>query len=155
MLKHVNQMQQQWGGASRIIDHWLAARKELIVEYCSLIGQKKAKMPQKLPEIRPVTRFCHHIVDYVSTGHFRIYEQIIQASGDQQLIDAYLTQLPETTDKILDFYDRYNEIATSNELNNFYRDLSLIGEILEQRFAIEDVLLERLYQYINQPQLQD
>ncbi|MVD31972.1 Rsd/AlgQ family anti-sigma factor, partial [Vibrio cholerae] len=36
MLRKFKNVQEQWGGSSDIIDHWLDKRQHVIVEYCKL-----------------------------------------------------------------------------------------------------------------------
>ncbi|MFM2486679.1 sigma D regulator [Celerinatantimonas yamalensis] len=147
MLKRVAQAQQRWGGANQSIDNWLTARKNLLVEYCQLVGQKQSKPLDGAEQIEAVQHFCHHLVDYVSTGHFGIFDQIIDDCQDYQRVDGYISQLTASTDQVLDFYDRFNNVAEVSELNHFIAVLSSLGESLEQRFSIEDKLLGELYQH--------
>ncbi|CAG9295563.1 sigma D regulator [Celerinatantimonas diazotrophica] len=154
MLKRVAQAQQRWGGASQVIDNWLAERSQLIVEYCQLVGQKQPKSMQKLPQLEQIQHFCHHLVDYVSTGHFGVFDQIIEDCQDYRRVHGYIQQLAPTTEIIVDFYDKYVEVSDLSELNEFIDTLGIIGESLENRFAIEDKLLAELYQHVVAEQAQ-
>lgn len=154
MLKRTAQALAQWGGKSQHIDNWLKARKQLLVEYCQLIGQKQNKTPNRLPDIEVIGHFCNHLVDYVSTGHFRIFDQITQDCQDYPLVQHLIEQLAPTTDAALDFYDRFSMVNEPVSLTHFDHELNKLGEILEARLCIEDQLLGELYQHlINRTQL--
>lgn len=72
MLESCQNAQERWGGVHLLIDRWLQEREELIAAYDKL-GAK----PQALSEDRkPLQEFCGVLVDYVSAGHFEIYEQL-------------------------------------------------------------------------------
>ena len=47
-----------------------------------------------------------------------------------------------TTDPVLNFTDKYAAVTDDEPLESFDSDLSLIGEILEVRFEVEDQLIQ-------------
>ncbi|MFM2482995.1 sigma D regulator [Celerinatantimonas sp. YJH-8] len=153
MLTRVTQAQELWGGADKNIDAWLNARKRLLVEYCQLVGHKKQYKPSApLPDIEAIGHFCNHLVDYVSTGHFGIFDQIIENCQDYQRVHHCISRLSPTTDDILDFYDQFSALDEQVSLDHFDRALGKLGETLEARFNIEDKLLKALYQHsIDEP----
>lgn len=72
MLESCQNAQERWGGVHLLIDRWLQERHELVRAYDDL-GEK----PEALSENRkPLQEFCGVLVDYVSAGHFEIYEQL-------------------------------------------------------------------------------
>jgi regulator of sigma D len=72
MLESCQNAQERWGGVHLLIDRWLQERHELVRAYDAL-GAK----PEALGENRkPLQEFCGVLVDYVSAGHFEIYEQL-------------------------------------------------------------------------------
>lgn len=148
MLKRTAQTQALWRGKSQHIDNWLETRKQLLVEYCQLIGQKQDKIPNQLPDIEMIGHFCNHLVDYVSTGHFRIFDQMTQDCQNYQRVQLLIEELAPTTDAALDFYDRFSILNEQVPLIDFDHELNQLGEKLELRFSIEDQLLKELYQYI-------
>ena len=137
MLEDCQTLQQYWGGVSEVIDRWLEERRELLVKYCELseiqdFDGANASHGSKLQN------FCELMVDYVSVGHFEVFEQLAgegKAFSDTEglkqgaeLVEA----IQPSTEAILDFNDKYLE---TDDLESLPVDLSSIGEILAQRFG--------------------
>ncbi len=148
MLSKFEQVQQQWGGTSDVIDHWLVSRQQLLIDYCKLAGLPPFESNiRQLPTSSQLQLFCQQVVDYISAGHFKIYDMVMEKwntagyspTEDISLLYASITQ---TTDPILNFTDRYSDIAEENTLTDLDQDLSSIGELLELRFGLEDSLIE-------------
>ncbi|NUW73886.1 sigma D regulator [Vibrio mediterranei] len=148
MLNKFKQVQEQWGGSSEVIDHWLETRQALIVEYCKL-GSLQPSQAQsnvvELPSPKDIGSFCDHLVDYISEGHFKIYDMVMdkwKATGfkTNDEIDAAYAKIVLTTDPLLEFNDKYKKV--DDEMPNFEQDMSKVGEILELRFAVEDKLIQ-------------
>ncbi|NLS14849.1 sigma D regulator [Vibrio sp. SM6] len=151
MLRKFQQTQEQWGGSSEVIDHWLETRQLLIVEYCHLAAlQPSSNKPTviELPTPVQLQQFCQHLVDYISTGHFKIYDMVMdkwRATGFEATDDINQTyaKIVLTTEPLLSFTDRYADIPDEDDpLDNFEQDLSLAGEMLEIRFEVEDQLIQ-------------
>ncbi|MGY5451798.1 sigma D regulator [Agarivorans sp. MS3-6] len=154
MLSKLEKAQAKWGGASQVIDAWLLARKQLLIGYCEMAGLPPYDSAERsLPPLAEITQFCQKLVDYASTGHFEIYEQIVSecaSDGDTLPGEKLLPQITATTDTALAFNDKYAEVSEDLELASFDRDLSQLGQEMEERFAIEDELLDHLYQHSQQ-----
>ncbi|MGF1804454.1 Rsd/AlgQ family anti-sigma factor, partial [Aliivibrio sifiae] len=74
MLTKLNQFQEQWGGNNDVIDHWLSTRQDLLVEYCKLAGLPPFDTSTfSLPPFFAIQSFTQHLIDYISEGHFKIY----------------------------------------------------------------------------------
>ena len=89
-------------------------------------------------------------MDYLSAGHFEIYDDIAKACKEkgpesQNLANALYPRISETTDVALDFNDKYAEVDKDDLLDEFDKDLSTLGEALELRFELEDELIDNLY----------
>ena len=151
MLTKLEQVKKEWGGTLSIIDTWLEARQECVVLYCQLAGLPPYTQEKtSLPEQAKITKFCQILLDYASTGHFEIYEQIIaqcKLDGVENLKIAQelYSRITKTTDTALNFNDKYAEDASDKALLDFDRDLSELGQIMESRFEREDQLLEVLH----------
>lgn len=148
MLSKFEQVQQQWGGTSDVIDHWLVSRQQLLIDYCKLAGLPPFKKnTRQLPTSSQLQLFCQQVVDYISAGHFKIYDMVMEKwntagySPTEEISRLYAT-ITQTTDPILNFTDRYSDIAEENTLTDLDKDLSSIGELLELRFGLEDSLIE-------------
>ncbi len=147
MLEHCQSAQERWGGVNDIIDRWLNQRQSLLVIYCGLSGVKE--FADNDPEHGATIRnLCQLLVDYVSAGHFEVYEQLIQEGKDfedteglKKAASLYRT-IDETTEKLIDFNDKYEEI---DDLSALVTDLSNTGEILANRFEAEDQMINVLH----------
>jgi regulator of sigma D len=152
MLEHCKNAAERWGGVSRILDKWLDQRQELIVEFCTVsgvheYGSKNSQDPQD-----GLRHFCELMVDYISAGHFEVYDHLIQESeefGDRSaltLAKQLYPQISLTTGKALAFNDQIEDLtACVSESQNLARELSNIGETLVARFELEDQMVEKLH----------
>ena len=151
MLTRVEKAQQKWGGSHKVIDKWLNERQELIVLYCKIAGfTPYEKQDQALPEPKLIESFCQLLMDYLSAGHFEVYDDIAKACEkkglqSQELANSIYPRISSTTDVALDFNDKYAEVDKEDLLKDFDNDLSVIGEALEARFALEDELIDNLF----------
>ncbi|USD65427.1 sigma D regulator [Vibrio sp. SCSIO 43136] len=144
MLNKFKQVQEQWGGSSEVIDHWLETRQSLIVEYCQLITSSDS-----LPSAKELQSYCQHLVDYISEGHFKIYDMVMdrwKATGfsPTEEIDTTYGRIVLTTEPLLNFTDKYANVDPNGSLEGLDSDLSLIGEIMETRFEVEDQLIQMI-----------
>lgn len=149
MLNDCRTAKERWGGVSELIDRWLKARQDLIVQYCSLSGMSA------IGEVEVVRKrlglLCEILVDYVSAGHFEVYEQLIQEArefndGGLELASKIYPRITASTEHALAFNDRFDVGDMSAEgLKAAYSELSTLGEVLEERFSLEDLLIESLH----------
>mgnify|MGYP001947932658 FL=1 len=154
MLTRNELAKQRWAGAHAAIDVWLQARQELLVEYFMLAGLPPyARESQALPAASDITHFCGLLMDYVSAGHFEIYDKVIRnsqgapAESLQHVEDDVFPHIAETTNAALDFNDTYGHITADTNLPKFDADLSVLGEALSLRMELEDQLLAMLEQH--------
>ena len=153
MLSQQEELQQKWGGRSSAIDQWLEARKTLLIRYCALAKpDKNATTEQRESDI---VEFCNLLMDYLSAGHFEIYDMLISedASG-QRLRQQSYPKLARTTDYALRFQDRYAVQASPQYTVDFTADLAELGETLETRFALEDKLIHHMLEHYGGKQIQ-
>ncbi|WP_024871374.1 Rsd/AlgQ family anti-sigma factor [Tolumonas lignilytica] len=144
MLVNLDKIRQQVAGKHPAIDAWLNVRRNLLVEYMQLAGL----MPpyrKTLPDNEALSDFCGRLVDYVSAGHFEIYEILIDAyekidGRHLSLTNRLIDRIQDTTEAILDFNERYSDIK-DDELPELETDLSQLGLTLEERFKLEDKLV--------------
>ena len=148
MLTRLEQAKEEWGGTLSVIDNWLEARQNLVILYCELAGLPPyQKETRSLPQQTKITQFCQMLLDYASTEHFEVYEQIIaqcKLDGEENLkiAQALYSRITNTTDTALNFNDKYAESANEQALLDFDRDLSELGQVMEGRFEREDQLLQ-------------
>lgn len=148
MLTKLRQAKEEWGGTLSVIDNWLEDRQNLVVLYCELAGLPPYKEETRsLPSQEKITQFCQMLLDYASTGHFEIYEQIIRqckidGENNLKIAQELYSRITATTDTALNFNDKYAESASDKALLDFDKDLSELGQVMESRFEREDQLLE-------------
>jgi regulator of sigma D len=141
MLESCQNAQERWGGVHKLIDRWLLERNELIKAYDDL-----GAAPDTLSVTRkPLQEFCGTLVDYVSAGHFEIYEQLTgeaKAFNDKrglELADTIYPRIDVITEKLLAFNDLCDEGKCVAEK---FKEL---GGLLHERFELEDCLIEVLH----------
>lgn len=147
MLEKCRNAKERWGGVSTIIDHWLEERQQLISTFVALPAQIAGE-----PLAQALGHFCDLLMDYLSSGHFEVYEQLLRegsdfADGGLEQAQTIFPHIQPSTDQALDFNDHYGQLhqPTLQQLSQLSRDLSALGEALEERFALEDQLIEILH----------
>ena len=147
MLENCQNAKERWGGVSEIIDRWLQERQDMLVQYCALSGLDQSDSNNDLRGEK-LRKLCQILVDYVSAGHFEIYDQLMKEGrefdDDEALQEAgnLFTAIDNTTEQILDFNDKYLE---TDDLNSLDTDLSELGQTLEIRFSAEDRMISVLH----------
>ena len=147
MLDNCQSAKERWGGVNDIIDRWLHERQQLLVSYCDL-STVSSFDDSDISHQDKLKRFCQLLVDYVSAGHFEVYDQLIKEGQDFDDKDglkqaaALYDIIDATTESLLDFNDKYQE---ADDLVALANDLSEIGQQLEPRFAAEDSMIEVLH----------
>jgi regulator of sigma D len=130
-----------------MIERWIEERRELLVKYCELTEVTDFSDPENNYDTE-LQQFCEIMVDYVSVGHFEVFEQITKEAeifGNDQGLDKspeLIDKIQTTTELILDFNDKY---ITAKDLDALIIDLAALGETFVQRFADEDVLIDLLH----------
>ncbi|MDC0612166.1 sigma D regulator [Vibrio sp.] len=161
MLNKFKRVQEQWGGSSEVIDQWLDDRQRLLVTYCKLATTQPNAASAKagvteLPSYSEIEDFSQNLVEYISTGHFKIYDMVKakwECTGFQatdEINDTYF-KIVDTTDPLLNFADKYLDIKDGDDLEHFDLDLSRLGEILEERFEVEDYLIQLIADSLSVP----
>jgi regulator of sigma D len=146
MLENCKTAQERWGGTHEMIDRWLSDRQQSLISFFAI---QDAQGREDLVDHLQV--FSQQLVDYVSEGHFEIYEQLFREAkefddGGLDLARELYPKIELTTQQLLNFNDNYASIdlvdANIDALNS---DLSSLGEIMTERFDMEDQLIARLH----------
>ncbi|MBB1438586.1 sigma D regulator [Shewanella sp. SG41-4] len=152
MLTKLEKAEKRWGGSHNLIDQWLNHRRKLLIQYFIVAGLAPYSRSEKsLPSMEQVKQFCAQLVDYVSEGHFEVYDNVVKACekfGETSIetANALLPLISESTDTALDFNDKYTDVSDEQVLYQLDNDLSHLAQAMESRFELEDQLLELLYQ---------
>src|SRR5690554_8140420 len=150
MLDNCRTAKERWGGVSDLIDRWLKERQELIIRLCELTDWKEFGEVEAI--VKRLTEFCQALLDYVSSGHFEIYEQLLEEAravneNSTELVNRLYPRIQLTTEAALDFNDRFDATPEDAEdLKQLLPELSVLAERLAERFEMEDMLIEMLYQ---------
>ncbi len=146
MLESCKNAQERWGGVNKLIDSWLQDRLELIRIYDAL-----GDTPEALAADRAgLQRFCEVLVDYVSAGHFEIYEQLndeAKAFEDERGLewaDTIYPRLNDITNTALAFNDRCDK-GDWSDCKAVTADFNQLGGLMHERFELEDCLIEVLH----------
>jgi regulator of sigma D len=145
MLESCQNAQERWGGVHKLIDRWLQARHELVKAYGNLADHEQA-----LASSQERQRFCQVLVDYVSAGHFEVYEQLTneaKAFGDErglELAKQIYPRIEAITETALSFNDLCDtgDCSDVGALDGRFQHL---GQLLHERFELEDCLIEVLH----------
>jgi len=147
MLENCRNARERWGGVSALIDRWLLSRQNLLVVYSELAAISEFNDDPDHGE--RVLEFSELLVDYVSAGHFEVYEQLLREGREfdekEGLKEAkkLLERIGDSTEQALDFNDKY---MTPDDLSSLAADLSALGEALVNRFEAEDRIIAVLHE---------
>lgn len=147
MLEKCKDAKERWGGVSQIIDNWLDERQTLISLYVHL---PEHPIDDQLND--NIAGFCQVMMDYLSFGHFEVYEQLLLEGheyndGSLENAQALLPKIQNTTDIALDFNDDCAQRMqfSVQSIREFSEKLSRLGEALEERFELEDQMIQILH----------
>ena len=136
------------------IEKWLKERQALLVLYHQLLENPALHSAVPSLDTSILTRFCEALIDYISFGHFRVFEKIaeVETLGQNDIGNYSVSEIihshrvPEkqahneqennlivnilrTTLFALDFNDKYAENAEKNlmdlKANTYSQDLAV------------------------------
>jgi len=148
MLENCKNAAERWGGVNKLIDKWLDERKELIVALCDLSVNPGNTQEQKAEKFQ---HFCQILVDYVSVGHFEVYEQLLLEAaeyndGGVELVNKVIPLIDVSTELALAFNDRFDDIHKVDDgIESLMKELETLGRTLEDRFSLEDKLIASIH----------
>ncbi len=128
-----------------LVEQWLESRQSLIIRFCQF-SQLQENLPPSLENLNELKDFCAQLVDYISTGHFEIYEKLLkeaQLFGDDNLslMEEIYPKITDTTDEFVALdakFDGKNNLSMAE----IKTALSSAGQILDKRFMLEDQLIQ-------------
>jgi len=150
MLNHEQTTMEHWGKIDKLITSWLKERQDLILLYVSVDGLKELT-PNNTPISIKLQALSQLLIDYVSAGHFEIYDELVQEAEDfnedhSKLFNSLLPRIQESTELALEFNDKYAKLELCVEsMTTMAEDLSLLGEKMEERFSFEDQMIEAIH----------
>ena len=138
---------QQFEAVDDLLTRWLKERRQVLGRYTEIAVALDSN-PQSRALAQQQNRLCEILVDYVSAGHFEVFNQLLNeaetfADGSEALAEQLIPAIGDTTEVILAYEEKY----AGGQLNpdTLKRDLSALGEVLESRFVLEDRLIAGLH----------
>ncbi len=117
-------------------------RQQVWSLYCEVAKLKPFSVASEAHPL--LTKFSQLLVDYISLGHFGVYEYLLSGKERREkVLNAAQSIYPEfsrITEAVINFNDKYDvhkQILKTNELE---QDLSVLGENLAKRIELEDEL---------------
>lgn len=149
MLERCKTAQERWGGVHEIIDRWLKQRQHLI-ETWIVLRDRGEYTPTDTPKIQ---HLCELLVDYVSVGHFNVYEQLALEAEEfkddsaLKLLNELMPEIDESTEVALEFNDKYDTKEHCNaQLEALPFSMQPLGVVMAERFQLEDRLIKELHE---------
>lgn len=149
MLERCKTAQERWGGVHEIIDRWLKQRQHLI-ETWIVLRDRGEYTPTDTPKIQ---HLCELLVDYVSVGHFNVYEQLALEAQEfkddsaLKLLNELMPEIDESTEVALEFNDKYDTKEHCNaQLEALPFSMQPLSVVMAERFQLEDRLIKELHE---------
>ena len=119
-------------------------RQEVLSLYCNFAELKPFSANDAVRSL--LTRFSQILVDYVSLGHFGVYERLLAGTERRSRMLSVAKEIyPEfsaTTDAAISFNEKYDTAEKIDVIEDLEQDLSALGESLAKRIDLEDRLCE-------------
>jgi len=119
-------------------------RQEVLSLYCNFAELKPFSANDAVKSL--LTQFSQLLVDYVSLGHFGVYERVLSGNERRRRVltvakDIY-PEFSATTDAAILFNDKYDNVEKMDVFEDLEEDLSALGVSLAKRSDLEDRLCE-------------
>jgi len=129
------------------INELLTERQEVLVAMCEL-AELDTEQTELGSVVETLKSFSQTLVDYTALGHFEIYERIIDGKerrlSVRQVANRVYPTISITTEKFVEFNDKYDGVDEKESLSCLHQDLSTIGEAMAERIESEDQLLREM-----------
>lgn len=137
---------QQYALVEELLTRWLRERRVLLGKYTEIAVGVDGLLDEQGVKGRQ-SELCQLLVDYVSAGHFEVFHELLAeaesfADGSSALASRLMPAIADTTELVMAYDEKYGNGAADAKLK---RDLSALGEALENRFALEDQLIAGLH----------
>ena len=80
-----------------------------------------------------LSRFCDTLVDYLSAGHFQVFQRLVPSAATYAAIES-------TTQQAVAFNDRFGNLQRI-DIGTVKAELEVLAQVLSTRFELEDALL--------------
>ena len=107
-------------------------RQRLITYLVKLSHAMDANLPDLSQAL--LSRFCDALVDYLSAGHFRVFQRVVPRPDQYAAIES-------TTRVAMAFNDRFGEVGQV-QIPELKLRLETLALVLGTRFELEDEILD-------------
>lgn len=122
-------------------------RSETLSLYTELANQRPFEPDEITSEA--LQEFCQALIDYTASAHFQLYrfisDKLERRTPVLEVADKVYPKIVQTTDLILRFNDKYEDVDLANGgtevLTLLDNDLSHLGETLAERIQLEDQVI--------------
>jgi len=133
-------------GTRALIDKMLSARQHMLVLFERLAGV--APYADEMPDSELLQEFSQILVDYIASGHFGLYERIVEGRerrrGVVKLAEELYPRIADTTQVAVEFNDAYEKSNGPTVSEDVTQMLSKLGEELAVRIELEDQLISEM-----------
>jgi regulator of sigma D len=130
--------------ACQLIAELQNERREVWSLYCHVAELKPFSANDAVKSL--LIQFSQILVDYVSLGHFGVYERLLagteRRNGVLSVAKDIYPEFSATTDAAISFNDKYDNVGKMDVFEDLEQDLSALGESLAKRIELEDRLCE-------------
>ena len=132
-------------------------RQEVLVRFCQLAGVTATDDVEDedgddvgfQPSVSDLESFCEVLMDYLGSGHFELYQRIIDGHerrhGVLRAAQQFYPTIAETTQYLVEFNDKYDKFeGSAEECQSLRADLNKVGKALSLRSDFEDKILGAL-----------
>jgi len=133
-------------------------RQEVLVRFCQLAGVTATDDVEEnedgddvgfQPKVADLESFCEVLMDYLGSGHFELYQRIIDGHerrhGVLRAAQQFYPTIAETTQFLVEFNDKYDHFeGSSDECQSLRSDLNKVGKAISLRSDFEDKILSAL-----------
>lgn len=131
---------------AELVGDMLIERKqllELMLRASNMSSKTAADLDRDL-----LNEFCQVLVDYIASGHFGLYERIVEGTerrrGVSELAVKLYPHIEETTQVALAFNEKYDAARGVIDITRLHEELSALGEQFTNRIEYEDQIIQKL-----------
>ena len=139
-VMHLNPERRQYN--QHLVAELQQERHQVWSLYCKVAELKPFSCSSQTQSI--LTQFSQLLIDYVSLGHFGIYEHLLSGTERRESVltaaKKMYHEFSETTEAVISFNDKYDDSEHTLTIDKLEADLSALGENLAKRIDLEDNL---------------
>jgi len=147
MVSEANAASERRGRSREKLTTLVQTRSETLSLYSELASQRPFEADEVTNEA--LQEFCQALIDYAASAHFQLYryisDKLERRTPVLDVADRIYPQIVQTTDSILRFNDKYQDVNLLNDDRELLvlldADLSSLGEILAERIQLEDQVI--------------